>query len=88
MTYFFNVKDYGLEGHLFKIVNVNLSKEIQKIKDNAEQVRDVQQYPVDYESMIIVVEYKKKESEIFFFKSIGYGLKKYNEIRKAIGIYV
>ena len=33
MTYFFNIKDYGMHGHLFKMVNVDLRKEINKIKD-------------------------------------------------------
>ena len=88
MTYHFNIAEFGMHGHLFKITNIDLTKEIKKIKDNPGQVRDVQQYPVDYYSMLIVISYHKKPTEIYFFKSMSYGSKKYAEIRKAIGIRI
>ena len=73
--------------HLFKIVNVNLSEEINKIKENPNKVKSIDGFPVDYESYIIVVSYAKHK-ELFFFKSVSYGVKKYNELRKAIGIRI
>ena len=88
MTYFFNVKNYGMADHLFKIVNVNLSDEIKRIKDNPKAVRYVEGFPVDYEAYIIVIGYHRKPNEVYFFKSISYGIKKYTEIRKAIGIRI
>ena len=88
MTYLFNVADYGLHGHLFKIVNIDLRKEINKIKDNPNAVESVEAFPVDYDCLIIVICYSRKPNEVYFFKSIRYGLQKYNEIRKAIGIRI
>ena len=88
MTYFFNIKDFGMHGHLFKICNIDLRNEIKKIKENPNAVTSVQAYPVDYESLIIVICYSRKPNEVYFFKSIRYGLQKYNEIRKAIGIRI
>ena len=89
MTYFFNVKDYpGMHSHLFKIVNINLTEEINQIKENQSSVTNVAATPIDYDHLIIAVYYDDKPTELFFFKSIGYGLKKYSEIRKAIGIRI
>ena len=88
MTYFFNIKEYGMQGHLFKIVNVDLTKEIRKIKENPKSVISVEAFPVDYDSMVLLITYHKKPNELYFFKSISYGLQKYNEIRKAIGIRI
>ena len=88
MTYLFNVADYGLHGHLFKIVNIDLRKEINKIKENPNAVQSVEAFPVDYDCLIIVICYSRKPNEVYFFKSIRYGLQKYNEIRKAIGIRI
>ena len=88
MTYFFNIKDYGMRGHLFKIVNVDLTKEIRKIKDNPNAVESVEAFPVDYDSMVILITYYKKPNELYFFKSIRNGMQKYNELRKAIGIRI
>ena len=88
MTYFFNIKDYGMRGHLFKIVNVDLTKEIRKIKENPNAVESVEAFPVDYDSMVILITYYKKPNELYFFKSIRYGMQKYNELRKAIGIRI
>ena len=86
MTYFFNIKDFGMQGHLFKMVNVDLTKEIRKIRDNPKAVISVEKFPVDYESLVILITYSNKTKELYFFKSISYGMQKYNEIRKAIGI--
>ena len=87
ITYLFSVKDYGMEDHVFKIVNVNLSEEIKAVKENPEKVKSIDGYPVDYEHYLIIVSYAKHK-ELYFFKSLGYGLKKYRELRKAIGIRV
>ena len=88
MTYFFNLKDYGMPGHLFKMVNIDLTKEIQKIKENPKTVTSVEAFPVDYESLLLLITYKHKPKELYFFKSISYGMQKYSEIRKAIGIKI
>ena len=88
MTYFFNIANYGMAGHLFKIVNIDLTKEIRKISENPNAVTSVEAYPVDYDSLIILITYARKPNEMYFFKSIRYGLQKYNEIRKAIGIRI
>ena len=87
MTYFFNIKDYGLQPHLFKICNIDLTQEIRKIKENPEKVKSIDGFPIDYESYIIVISYAKHK-ELYFFKSISYGLKKYTELRKAIGLRI
>ena len=76
-----------MEGHVFKIVNVNLSEEIKAVKENPAKVKSIDGYPVDYESYIIIVSYAKHK-ELYFFKSISYGLKKYTELRKALGIRI
>ena len=39
MTYFFNIANYGMAGQLFKIVNIDLTKEIRKIKENPKSIR-------------------------------------------------
>ena len=88
MTYFFNIKDYGMHGHLFKMVNIDLRKEINKIKDNPNAVQSVEAFYIDYDSMLILITYHKKPNELYFFKSIRYGMQKYNELRKAIGIRI
>ena len=88
MTYFFNIKDFGMQGHLFKMVNIDLRKEINKIKENPNAVESVEAFPVDYDSMVILITYYKKPNELYFFKSIRYGMQKYNELRKAIGIRI
>ena len=88
MTYFFNVKDFGMQGHIFKITNINLTEEIHKIKENAEDVVNVEAAEIDYYHLIIAVHYKDKPTELFYFSSLGYGMRKYSEIRKAIGIYI
>lgn len=88
MTYFFNIKDFGMAGHLFKICNIDLTKEIRKIKENPNAVQSVEAYQVDYESLVILITYHKKPNELYFFKSIRYGMQKYNELRKAIGIRI
>ena len=88
MTYFFNIKDYGMQGHIFKIVNIDLTKEIRKIKENPNAVQSVEAFPVDYDSMVMLITYHKKPNELYFFKSIRYGVQKYNELRKAIGIRI
>ena len=87
MTYFFSIKDYGMADHVFKIVNINLSEEINQIKKNPNKVKSIDGYPIDYEHYLIIVSYAKHK-ELYFFKSLGYGLKKYRELRKAIGIRV
>ena len=88
MTYHFNIKDYGMQGHLFKMVNIDLRKEINKIKDNPNAVQSIEAFYIDYESMLILITYHKKPNELYFFKSIRYGMQKYNELRKAIGIRI
>ena len=88
MTYHFNIADYGMRGHLFKMENVDLTKEIRKIRDNPKAVISVEKFPVDYESLVILITYSNKTKELYFFKSIRYGMQKYNELRKAIGIRI
>ena len=88
MTYFFNIANYGMAGHLFKICNIDLTQEIRKIKENPKTVISVEQFPVDYEALVILITYSNKTKELYFFKSISYGMQKYNEIRKAIGIRI
>lgn len=88
MTYEFDVDDYGVHGHLFKIVDIDINKEIQKIKNNPKGILSVQQYPVDHQAMLMVICYKNKPNEIIFFKSARFGREKYTEIRRALGIRV
>ena len=73
-----------MQGHLFKITNIDLNKELKKMKETPTLIKSVKAYPVDYDSLIIIVTYKHKPKEILFFKSISYGLKKYSEIKKII----
>ena len=83
-----DIENYGLAENLFKITNFNFSEEIKKIKENPNKVTNITGLRHKPDSLVIVICYRNKPNEVYFFKSYKTGRQYLTRLRGAMGYRV
>lgn len=83
-----DIENYGLAENLFKITNFNFSEEIKRIKENPKKVTNITGLRHKPDSFIIIICYRNKANEVYFFKSYKTGRQYLTRLRGAMGYRV